>query len=108
MSPRRTKLLHELAAAVLLAVLAAGVGAALAWSLPYLPLCFGGSRYGGGASNPLREAARNHALEETPAAMKWRTLMGAAIAGGATFLILVAAVLRHAWRDPAGDDGSTR
>lgn len=98
---RRNSLLHELAAAVSLAVFAACGGAIVAWALPYLPLCFGGGgRAGLGGSNPLRDAARDAALAETAAAMKARTLIGAAVAGGVTLLGLVAAVLVRSRRDP--------
>ena len=99
----KSDLLHELAAAALLAVFAACVGAAVAWTLPYLPLCFGGGgRPGLGGSNPLRDAAKEYALAETTAAMKARTLIGAAVAGGVTLLSLVAAVLVRARRNPPG------
>ena len=99
----KSDLLHEFAAAALLAVFAACVGAAVAWALPYLPLCFGGGgRAGLGGSNPLRDAAKEYALAETTAAMKARTLIGAAVAGGVTLLGLVVAVLVRARRDSSG------
>ena len=90
---------HELAAAALLAVFAAGLGAGIAWSLPYLPLCFSGSSRYGSVSATTRSAATDRALEDTTSDMKHRAVWGAAAAGGGT---LPAPRWRRGAAGPAG------